>query len=167
MSGRVQRSKGGHSTEEERATGASLILELKVSRLSKKSTRRGIWIEGVTVGGSAGAGYPGLRKWGYGRALSEKEEDGPRGHVSPKGKSQISVGQVEWAGQQNWVLRQVSPRQCSGWGWSRGHPKVALRPSFRKVKPAEAETAGAIMAFFLCLGLALGAVVSFLFRAIV
>ncbi|XP_007934381.1 equilibrative nucleoside transporter 1 [Orycteropus afer afer] len=37
----------------------------------------------------------------------------------------------------------------------------------RKVKPAEAETAGAIMAFFLCLGLALGAVFSFLFRAIV
>ncbi|XP_024413597.1 equilibrative nucleoside transporter 1 isoform X1 [Desmodus rotundus] len=37
----------------------------------------------------------------------------------------------------------------------------------KKVKPAEAETAGAIMAFFLCLGLALGAVVSFLFRAIV
>lgn len=40
-------------------------------------------------------------------------------------------------------------------------------PSSRKVKPAEAETAGAIMAFFLCLGLALGAVFSFLFRAIV
>lgn len=39
--------------------------------------------------------------------------------------------------------------------------------SFRKVKPAEAETAGAIMAFFLSLGLALGAVFSFLFRAIV
>ncbi|KAM6186147.1 equilibrative nucleoside transporter 1 isoform 2-T2 [Rhynchocyon petersi] len=37
----------------------------------------------------------------------------------------------------------------------------------RKVKSAEAETAGAIMAFFLCLGLALGAVFSFLFRAIV
>ncbi|XP_006860575.1 PREDICTED: equilibrative nucleoside transporter 1 [Chrysochloris asiatica] len=37
----------------------------------------------------------------------------------------------------------------------------------RKVKPAEAETAGAIMAFFLCLGLALGAVFSFLLRAIV
>ncbi|XP_049749121.1 equilibrative nucleoside transporter 1 isoform X1 [Elephas maximus indicus] len=37
----------------------------------------------------------------------------------------------------------------------------------KKVKPAEAETAGAIMAFFLCLGLALGAVFSFLFRAIV
>ncbi|XP_004710852.1 equilibrative nucleoside transporter 1 isoform X1 [Echinops telfairi] len=37
----------------------------------------------------------------------------------------------------------------------------------RKVKPAEAETAGAIMTFFLCLGLALGAVFSFLFRAIV
>ncbi|KAM5262895.1 equilibrative nucleoside transporter 1 [Ctenodactylus gundi] len=33
----------------------------------------------------------------------------------------------------------------------------------KKVKPAEAETAGAIMAFFLCLGLALGAVFSFLF----
>lgn len=42
-----------------------------------------------------------------------------------------------------------------------------LPPSFRKVKPAEAETAGAIMAFFLSLGLALGAVFSFLFRAIV
>nr|XP_012598815.1 equilibrative nucleoside transporter 1 isoform X3 [Microcebus murinus] len=37
----------------------------------------------------------------------------------------------------------------------------------KKVKPAEAETAGTIMAFFLCLGLALGAVVSFLFRKIV
>ncbi|XP_020012755.1 equilibrative nucleoside transporter 1 isoform X2 [Castor canadensis] len=37
----------------------------------------------------------------------------------------------------------------------------------KKVQPAEAETAGAIMAFFLCLGLALGAVFSFLFRAIV
>lgn len=37
----------------------------------------------------------------------------------------------------------------------------------KKVKLAEAETAGAIMAFFLSLGLALGAVFSFLFRAIV
>ncbi|XP_005666121.2 equilibrative nucleoside transporter 1 isoform X2 [Sus scrofa] len=37
----------------------------------------------------------------------------------------------------------------------------------KKVTPAEAETAGAIMAFFLSLGLALGAVFSFLFRAIV
>ncbi|XP_049508747.1 equilibrative nucleoside transporter 1 isoform X4 [Panthera uncia] len=37
----------------------------------------------------------------------------------------------------------------------------------KKVKPAEAETAGAIMAFFLSLGLALGAVFSFLFRSIV
>ncbi|XP_066862404.1 equilibrative nucleoside transporter 1 isoform X2 [Kogia breviceps] len=37
----------------------------------------------------------------------------------------------------------------------------------KKVKPAEAETAGAIMAFFLSLGLALGAVFSFLFRAVV
>ncbi|XP_058162782.1 equilibrative nucleoside transporter 1 isoform X2 [Dasypus novemcinctus] len=37
----------------------------------------------------------------------------------------------------------------------------------KKVAPAEAETAGTIMAFFLCLGLALGAVFSFLFRAIV
>ncbi|XP_077018037.1 equilibrative nucleoside transporter 1 [Tamandua tetradactyla] len=37
----------------------------------------------------------------------------------------------------------------------------------KKVTPAEAETAGAIMAFFLCLGLALGAVFSFLFRVIV
>ncbi|XP_045398017.1 equilibrative nucleoside transporter 1 isoform X4 [Lemur catta] len=37
----------------------------------------------------------------------------------------------------------------------------------KKVKPAEAETAGTIMAFFLCLGLALGAIFSFLFRAIV
>lgn len=40
-------------------------------------------------------------------------------------------------------------------------------PAFRKVKPAEAETAGAIMAFFLSLGLALGAVFSFLCRSIV
>lgn len=40
-------------------------------------------------------------------------------------------------------------------------------PSFRKVKPAEAETAGNIMSFFLCLGLALGAVLSFLLRALV
>jgi len=45
--------------------------------------------------------------------------------------------------------------------------RSARPPSFRKVKPAEAETAGAIMAFFLSLGLALGAVFSFLFRAIV
>lgn len=37
---------------------------------------------------------------------------------------------------------------------------------FRKVKPAEAETAGNIMSFFLCLGLALGAVLSFLLRAL-
>ncbi|XP_008151458.2 equilibrative nucleoside transporter 1 [Eptesicus fuscus] len=37
----------------------------------------------------------------------------------------------------------------------------------KKVEPAEAETAGAIMAFFLSLGLALGAVFAFLFRAIV
>ncbi|VTJ58781.1 Hypothetical predicted protein [Marmota monax] len=37
----------------------------------------------------------------------------------------------------------------------------------KKVKPAEAETAGAIMTFFLSLGLALGAVLSFLLRAIV
>lgn len=37
----------------------------------------------------------------------------------------------------------------------------------KKVKPAEAETAGAIMTFFLCLGLALGAILSFLLRAIV
>ncbi|XP_042527799.1 equilibrative nucleoside transporter 1 [Dipodomys spectabilis] len=37
----------------------------------------------------------------------------------------------------------------------------------KKVKPSEAGTAGTIMAFFLCLGLALGAIVSFLFRAIV
>ncbi|XP_045861533.1 equilibrative nucleoside transporter 1 isoform X3 [Meles meles] len=37
----------------------------------------------------------------------------------------------------------------------------------KKVKPAEAETAGAIMAFFLSLGLALGAVSSFLWRSIV
>ncbi|XP_048203651.1 equilibrative nucleoside transporter 1 isoform X2 [Perognathus longimembris pacificus] len=37
----------------------------------------------------------------------------------------------------------------------------------KKVKPSEAGTAGTVMAFFLCLGLALGAIVSFLFRAIV
>ncbi|XP_066553451.1 equilibrative nucleoside transporter 1a [Amia ocellicauda] len=37
----------------------------------------------------------------------------------------------------------------------------------KKVSPHEAETAGAIMAFFLSLGLALGAAFSFLFRAIV
>ncbi|KAM4834707.1 equilibrative nucleoside transporter 1 isoform 2-T6 [Thomomys bottae] len=37
----------------------------------------------------------------------------------------------------------------------------------KKVKPSEAGTAGTIMSFFLCLGLALGAIVSFLFRAIV
>ena len=45
--------------------------------------------------------------------------------------------------------------------------RLAHPPSFRKAKPAEAETAGAIMAFFLSLGLALGAVFSFLFRAVV
>jgi len=37
----------------------------------------------------------------------------------------------------------------------------------KKVLPREAETAGAIMAFFLSLGLALGAALSFLFRALV
>lgn len=37
----------------------------------------------------------------------------------------------------------------------------------RKVLPHEAETAGAIMAFFLSLGLALGAALSFIFRAFV
>ncbi|XP_042280278.1 equilibrative nucleoside transporter 1-like [Thunnus thynnus] len=37
----------------------------------------------------------------------------------------------------------------------------------KKVLPHEAETAGAIMAFFLSLGLALGAALSFLFRALV
>ncbi|XP_074166877.1 equilibrative nucleoside transporter 1 [Sminthopsis crassicaudata] len=37
----------------------------------------------------------------------------------------------------------------------------------KKVNPSEAETAGAIMAFFLSLGLALGALLSFVFRAIV
>ncbi|XP_069036091.1 equilibrative nucleoside transporter 1 isoform X1 [Lepisosteus oculatus] len=37
----------------------------------------------------------------------------------------------------------------------------------KKVPPHEAETAGAIMAFFLSLGLALGAALSFLFRAVV
>lgn len=37
----------------------------------------------------------------------------------------------------------------------------------KKVKPAEAETAGSIMSFFLCLGLALGAVLSFLLKALV
>ncbi|KAM9857043.1 equilibrative nucleoside transporter 1-like [Aulostomus maculatus] len=37
----------------------------------------------------------------------------------------------------------------------------------RKVSSHETETAGAVMAFFLCLGLALGAALSFLFRALV
>ncbi|XP_056590257.1 equilibrative nucleoside transporter 1 [Triplophysa dalaica] len=37
----------------------------------------------------------------------------------------------------------------------------------KKVDPSEAETAGAIMAFFLSLGLALGASLSFLFRGII
>ncbi|XP_072498401.1 equilibrative nucleoside transporter 1 isoform X1 [Notamacropus eugenii] len=37
----------------------------------------------------------------------------------------------------------------------------------KKVKPSEAETAGAVMAFFLSLGLALGALLSFMLRAIV
>lgn len=37
----------------------------------------------------------------------------------------------------------------------------------RKVAQHEAETAGAIMAFFLSLGLALGAAVSFAFRAMI
>lgn len=37
----------------------------------------------------------------------------------------------------------------------------------KKVDPSEAETAGAIMAFFLSLGLALGACLSFLFRGII
>ncbi|KAL4612832.1 equilibrative nucleoside transporter 1-like isoform X2 [Arapaima gigas] len=37
----------------------------------------------------------------------------------------------------------------------------------KKVEPSEAETAGAIMAFFLSLGLALGASISFVFRGLV
>lgn len=64
-----------------------------------------------------------------------------------------------------------------GWEWEfrkalrgragLGLPKITLPFFFRKVKPAEAETAGNIMSFFLCLGLALGAVLSFLLRALV
>lgn len=37
----------------------------------------------------------------------------------------------------------------------------------RKVAPHEAETAGVVMAFFLAVGLALGAALSFAFRALV
>lgn len=46
-------------------------------------------------------------------------------------------------------------------------PGLTLFPPHRKVPGHEAETAGAIMAFFLSLGLALGAIFSFLFRALV
>ena len=46
--------------------------------------------------------------------------------------------------------------------------RLFLVPSLhRKVPNHEAETAGAIMAFFLSLGLALGAGLSFLFRSLV
>lgn len=38
---------------------------------------------------------------------------------------------------------------------------------YRKVPLHEAETAGAVMAFFLSLGLALGAAISFAFRAMI
>uniref|UniRef100_A0A8C3YKE8 Solute carrier family 29 member 1 (Augustine blood group) n=1 Tax=Catagonus wagneri TaxID=51154 RepID=A0A8C3YKE8_9CETA len=61
------------------------------------------------------------------------------------------------------LLCNVQPRRYLGGA----HPKAGSPSSFRKVKPAEAETAGAVMAFFLSLGLALGAVFSFLFRAVV
>lgn len=44
---------------------------------------------------------------------------------------------------------------------------LTLLSSPRKVLAHEAETAGAIMAFFLSLGLALGAVFSFLFRTVI
>lgn len=44
---------------------------------------------------------------------------------------------------------------------------VPLLSPYRKVAQHEAETAGAIMAFFLSLGLALGAAVSFAFRAMI
>lgn len=44
---------------------------------------------------------------------------------------------------------------------------VPLLSPNRKVAQHEAETAGAIMAFFLSLGLALGAAVSFAFRAMI
>uniref|UniRef100_A0A8C6D8B3 Solute carrier family 29 member 1 (Augustine blood group) n=1 Tax=Moschus moschiferus TaxID=68415 RepID=A0A8C6D8B3_MOSMO len=56
----------------------------------------------------------------------------------------------------------------AGFAFSNGY-LASLSMCFgpKKVKPAEAETAGAIMAFFLSLGLALGAVFSFLFRAFV
>ncbi len=44
---------------------------------------------------------------------------------------------------------------------------VPLLSLYRKVSQHEAETAGAIMAFFLSLGLALGAAFSFALRALV
>lgn len=44
---------------------------------------------------------------------------------------------------------------------------TVLDSSCRKVAQREAETAGAIMAFFLSLGLALGAALSFGFRAMI
>lgn len=80
----------------ERATGASQILELKVSRLSKKSARRGTQIEGVTGDRTAGAGCSGLLKGGLGRALPE-EDSGPPGPVSPQGKARLG-----WASRVGW-----------------------------------------------------------------
>ena len=44
---------------------------------------------------------------------------------------------------------------------------IPLLSLYRKVQQHEAETAGAVMAFFLSLGLALGAAVSFGFRAMI
>lgn len=54
-------------------------------------------------------------------------------------------------------------------GTGRASPRMGLTTSFspRKVLAHEAETAGAVMAFFLSLGLALGAAVSFLFRILI
>lgn len=76
-----------------------------------------------------------------------------------------------------WERVEDSPKKSLGLGISGGMQGGLGRAgldllkspclSFRKVKPAEAETAGSIMSFFLCLGLALGAVLSFLLKALV
>lgn len=66
-----------------------------------------------------------------------------------------------------WESRMVISRGDAGGAGVWAILRKPCPPAFRKVKPAEAETAGAIMAFFLSLGLALGAVFSFLCRSIV
>lgn len=105
----------------------------------------------------------GLIRWGCGRGLASKVEDSTQDMFPQEGKDRLGLGKQDGL---------ASRMRCSVKSpvmlWVGAIVRWPCLPSsFRKVKPAEAETAGAIMAFFLSLGLALGAVFSFLFRAIV